>query len=486
MSDEIDVVVVGAGNAGLSAALAASEAGARVRLLERAEPAERGGNTTFTGAAYRFSYDSPEQVRAVIRDLTDEEASDNFATPYRDSDFLQDLARVTSDRIDPDLAEVMVMGSREAVTWLADKGVRFIPLHGHGWRGMSMTVSGGGRGLVDALFKTVDRDENIEVTYGARATGLLISAGRVSGVRVVSHDLSEEIRARSVILASGGFQASAADRAKYLGPGWDMAKVRGTWCNTGDGLRMAIEAGAQTVGNWSGAHATAWDLNAPPFGDPAVGHGFQKHNFGFGIMVNADGKRFMDEGSDVPAYTYAKAGREILAQPGMFAWQIFDAKSVKYLREEYRIKQVTRVRADSVEELARKLTGVDPVRFLETLEEYNQAAGSVDTFDPDRKDGTSTKGLAIPKSNWALPLDTAPFEAYAVTCGITFTFGGIRIDTNARVLRQDRSVIEGLYSAGEMVGGLYHFNYPGGSGLTSGAVFGRRAGYHAAAAITAA
>jgi tricarballylate dehydrogenase len=265
-------------------------------------------------------------------------------------------------------------------------------------------------------------------------------------------------------------------RTRYLGPGWELAKIRGTRFNTGDGIRMALDIGAMPTGNWSGCHAVGWDRNAPEFGDLAVGDNFQKHSYPWGIMINANGERFVDEGADFRNYTYAKYGRVILMQPGQFAWQVFDKKIIPMLRDEYRIKQVTKVRADTLEELVNKLEDVDPKRALETIKTYNKAVRTDVAFNPNVKDGRRTDGLPINKSNWANTIDEPPFEAYAVTCGITFTFGGLKIDTACRVIDTDGEAIAGLHAAGELVGGLFYFNYPGGTGLMAGSVFGRLAG----------
>jgi tricarballylate dehydrogenase len=223
-------------------------------------------------------------------------------------------------------------------------------------------------------------------------------------------------------------------------------------------------------------------MNAPEFGDLAVGDQFQKHSYPFSILINAAGRRFVDEGADFRNYTYAKYGRVVLEQPGQFAWQIFDGKVKHLQRDEYRIKQITRVSADTIEELAGKLEGVNAAEFLETIAAYNAAVRTDVPFNPNIKDGRRTVGLAVDKSNWANTIDTPPFEGYAVTCGVTFTFGGVRITTDAEVVNTDYQPIRGLYAAGELVGGLFYFNYPGGSGLTSGAVFGRIAGSAAARA----
>jgi tricarballylate dehydrogenase len=193
-------------------------------------------------------------------------------------------------------------------------------------------------------------------------------------------------------------------------------------------------------------------------------------------MINADGERFVDEGADFRNYTYAKYGREILMQPGQFAWQVFDSKVIPMLRDEYRIKQVTKARADTLDELANKLVDVDAGKAVETIRTYNKAVMSEVPFDPNVKDRRGTRGLSIPKSNWANTIDEPPFEAYAVTCGITFTFGGLKIDPSARVIDAEGAPIPGLFAAGELVGGIFYFNYPGGTGLMNGAVFGRIAG----------
>ena len=212
-----------------------------------------------------------------------------------------------------------------------------------------------------------------------------------------------------------------------------------------------------------------------------MGDGYQKHSYPFGIMVNAHGDRFVDEGADFRNFTYAKYGRRVLEQPGHMAWQVFDSRVTHLLRDEYRIRQVTRVRADSIEELADRLEGVDREGFLETVRRFNAAVrGEVD-FDPNVKDGRCTDGIDPPKSNWANSIDQPPFEAYAVTCGITFTFGGVRIDTAARVLDVAGSPVGNLYACGEMAAGIFYLNYPGGSGLTAGTVFGRLAGRGAGA-----
>jgi tricarballylate dehydrogenase len=305
----------------------------------------------------------------------------------------------------------------------------------------------------------------------------------VLGVRAKHKGRKVEIRAKSVVLACGGFESDAEMRARYLGPGWDLAKVRGTRYNTGLGIKMALEIGAMAYGHWSGCHAVGWDLNAPPFGDVNVGDQFQKHSYPWGIMINANGERFVDEGADFRNYTYAKYGRVVLEQPGMMAYQVFDQKIIPMLRDEYRIKQVTKVRADTLEELVKKMEGVNAENCLREIREYNKAVQHDKPFNMAIKDGRCTTGLKINKSNWANTIEDPPFEAYGVTCGVTFSFGGLKISNNGEVEDTGGNPIPGLFAAGELVGGIFYHNYPGGTGLTSGSVFGKIAGTGAAAYI---
>jgi tricarballylate dehydrogenase len=485
MESSYDVVVVGAGNAALCAALAAGETGASVLVLECAPEEERGGNTTFTAGAMRFAYRGVEDILELSPDLSPEQVAQTDFGSYTEQEFLGDLARVTEHRTDPDLAEILVKQSFETLRWMRGKGVRFIPIYGRQafkvdgrftfWGGLTLETVGGGPGLVDSLVKAAG-GAGIDIAYGARALSLLTDEERVVGVEVRHEGGTRQVRAGAVVLASGGFEANAEWRTRYLGPGWDLAKVRGSRFNMGDGIRMALDIGAMSWGHWSGAHAVGWELNAPTYGDLAVGDGFQKHSYPFSIMVNARGERFVDEGADFRNYTYAKYGHVILSQPGQFAWQVFDQKVTHLQRDEYRIREVTKVTADTLEELAAKMEGVDAEAFLRTVDEYNKAIRTDVPFDPNVKDGRRTEGLAIDKHNWANTLDAPPYEAYAVTCGITFTFGGLRITPDAEVVSTDGVAIPGLYACGELVGGIFYFNYPGGSGLTNGAVFGRIAG----------
>jgi tricarballylate dehydrogenase len=487
--EHYDVIVVGAGNAALSAALSAAEQGASVLVLERAPESERGGNSAYSGGAFRVAYDGVDDLRRLMPDLSDQEVERTDFGTYTEAQYFDDMARLSGYRMNQELAQVLVTDSLPTMLWMRDHGVRFVPIYGRQafkidgrfkfWGGLTVEAVGGGRGLVDSLFAAVEK-RGATIAYGARATRLLQEDRTVVGVEVIRDGRVQQVRGAAVILASGGFHANAAWRARYLGPNWDLAKPRASRFNTGDGIRMALDAGAMSYGHWSGCHAVAFERNAPEFGEPNV-LGLQKNGFPMGIMVNTRGERFFDEGADFRNYTYATLGRAILAQPNAAAWQIFDQHSAHLLSDEYRVRQITKVQADTLEELAGKLEDVDTSGFLRHIAAYNAAVRADIPFNPNVKDGRGTDGLAVPKSNWANPLDKPPFLAFAVTCGITFTYGGIRADIDARVLDEEQVPIPGLFATGELMGGLYYDGYPGGAGLMAGAVFGRIAGVSATA-----
>ena len=489
---EHDVIVVGAGNAATCAALSARENGASVLQLEVSPEHWRGGNSAFTGGAWRIVYHGFDDLARLIPDIGGHELNNVDVGTYTEAQYYDDIGRLTEYRSDPELTEILVTRSFETGLWMREKGVRFQLGLGRQafkvdgkfkfWGGLACHVWGGGKEMIKSLGTRASR-EGIPVLYETPALALLQGDRGVEGVRVRHRGKRVDLRAKAVVLACGGFEANAEMRARYLGPGWDLAKVRGSRYNTGAGLRMALDIGAAPAGHWSGAHACAWDLNAPPVGDLDVGDRFQKHGYPFGIVVNARGRRFLDEGADFHSYTYAKYGGEILKQPGMFAWQIFDQKTVHLLRDEYRIPRTTKEKAQSLEELAGRLEGVDPEGFLETVRAFNTAARPDVPFNPNIHDGLCTRGLAIDKSNWAQPLDTPPYEAYGVTTGITFTFGGLKITNEAQVEDVTGAPIPGLFAAGEIVGGLYYHNYASGTGLMAGSVFGRIAGRSAAAYV---
>ena len=482
---QYDVIVVGAGNAALCAALSAREQGARVLVLEKASEDERGGNSAFTAGGFRFVHDGLDDMRRdVLVDLSEDEASRIYIPPLPADLYMHDLMKVTENLSNEYLAEKLIGRSRETVVWMRTKGVRFIPMFGrqsfivngkhHFYGGVNVEAVGGGWGLVDFLFKAAQR-EGIDVRYGTGLRQLLQDQrGRITGVQAFGPDGYEDITASAVVLACGGFEANQEMRTRYYGPGWELCRVRGTRHNTGDGINAALAIGAQAYGGWSTCHAVQWDISAPPFGDRVVLDNFQKHSYPLGIIVNLDGQRFVDEGADYRNHTYAKYGREVMKQPMRTAVQIFDSQTIGMVRDEYRIKQVTKAQADTIEGLAQALE-INPEGLARTVAEYNAACQPGD-YNPAILDGKRTAGITPPKSNWALKLNEPPYYGFVVTCGITFSFGGLKINDHGEVQDTTETTIPGLYAAGELVGGIFYQNYLGGAGLMSGSVFGRLSG----------
>lgn len=488
-TNDYDVVVVGAGNAALCAALSARENNARVLVLERAPESERGGNSYFTAGGFRFTHDGLEDVcKDILVDLSDAEKNQMVLPSHTRQFFYEQLMAVTNNQSDENLAWLLIDHSRPAMAWLRSHGVRFLPMFGrqsflvdgkhHFYGGVNIEAVGGGAGLIESEISRAEK-LGIDIRYGTAAIGLIQNNSRVvTGVKVRTKEGYSEINCKSVVLACGGFESNPAMRVQYLGPGWDLCRVRGTRHNMGEGIQMALAIGARPYGNWSSAHACEWDISAPPYGDRWVLDNFQKHSYPIGIMVNLNGDRFVDEGADYRNLTYAKYGREIMKQPQRTAIQIFDQKTVAMLRDEYRIKEVTRAESPTIAGLAEQLE-IDPAALERTVREYNAACGP-QAYNPAILDGKCTTGISPPKSNWALPIDEGPFVAYVTTTGITFTFGGLQINTKGEVQDMTDESIPGLYAAGELVGGLFYENYPGGTGLMSGTVFGKLAGASAA------
>ena len=488
---DYDILVVGAGNAALSAAIVAAENGAKVLVLEKSPKTLRGGNTYFTGGLMRFSYNDISEIREIIPDISDKEAKSVDVGSYSEGNFYDDLMRVTEGMSDPDLAELLVSRSYSTMKWMTKNKMKWQLAYGRQsfllngkhnfWGGLTVEAAGGGKGMIDQLF-AISESKGVNLMYEATATDLLIDKnGGVTGLQFTDSDGLHSVKAKAVILACGGFEADPAMRAQYLGPDWELVKVRGSRFNTGDGIKMARRHGAASHGHWSCCHAVAWDLNAPQFGDPLLTDLYQKHSYPLGIVVNSNGRRFLDEGADFRNYTYAKYGREIIKQPGRVAFQIFDSKMKGLLRSEYFIKKVTYSESDSIETVAKNL-GINPANLIDTVDKFNSSV-SDDDFDPTILDSKCTNGIEPRKSNWAVPLDTPPYLGFAVTCGITFTFGGLHINAKAQVLDTSGRPMPGLYAAGELVGGIFYHNYPGGSGLMAGAVFGKIAGESAAGSL---
>ncbi len=302
---------------------------------------------------------------------------------------------------------------------------------------------------------------------------------RIEGVHICAADGEYDLRARAVIACAGGFQASPEMRARYLAGNTDFVKVRGSKHDTGEVLRYLIEMGAATGGHWQTGHMSPIDAMAPDFETPqhsdGRGNTQSRYDYPYGISVNAIGVRFFDEGEAQHSYTYAKTGRAVLAQPGATAWQIYDQKGIRQHR--YPHHKATFEEAATIEELAKKI-GLAPEVLVHTVNEYNAACTDDVAYDPTRADGKHTVGLEIPKSNWATRIDEPPYRAYPVTCGITFTFGGLKVNTKGQVLNTMHEPMKGLYASGDILGLFFH-NYPSFTGQTRNAVFGRIAGTNA-------
>ncbi|MFJ2509546.1 MULTISPECIES: FAD-dependent tricarballylate dehydrogenase TcuA [Arthrobacter] len=481
---DADVLVIGGGNAGFTAAHAAAERGRKVILLEKGTEELSGGNSFYTAGATRIVHGGLEDLSGFIEE--DERHAVTEVPPYTAEDYASDLAKVTEGRNDPELTKVLIAESQSTLRWLTGLGLKYRLMYERQayerpdgsylfWGGLHVGNVGGGEGMMADHARVAAR-LGVDVRYGHAATGLLVEDGAVTGVRALTPEGERTFTAESVILTAGGFESDPQKRREFLGEGWENAKVRGTPCNTGDMITAALEIGAARGGDWNTCHSVQWDAFTPlNESNRELTNRLTRQSYPLGIIVNRDGERFLDEGADFRNYTYAKYGREILRQPGSIAYQIFDATLRPMLRtEEYDMPGVSVETADTIAELAAKI-GISQEKLEKTVTEFNNSIDRSVPLDPNVLDGRAAR-TQPPKSNWASPIETGPFYAFGVTCGITFTFGGVRGDTHGRVLDESGAPIPGLFAAGEMLGGLFSTNYPGGSGLAAGCVFGRRAG----------
>lgn len=481
MVEQFDVIVVGGASAGFAAAVAAASAGAeRVLVLEKGPLELIGGNCRYSAMGFRFTHDGADDILSMLSGSLRAEAGDVEIAPYTAETFRQDIANVTQNRMDGELADVLVQDSREAIDWMTDLG--------HQWEffhtktnvngrsrynpGQVLTPLGGGSGLIERWMR-IAQEHGVELRCSSRVSALLGDHNRVTGVLVDGPDGRAEIHAGAVVLASGGFQASSEKRARYLRGNADLMRVRGSRHNTGEVLEAAVALGAATSGQWQGAHASPIDAAAPAFESE---NSVNRYAYPYGISVNSEGRRFFDEGERHRSYTYAKTGWAVLEQPGAVAFQIFDQHSLQYLTPGYTRAQP--VQAETIAELAEKL-GIDADALQATIADYNDAVDESVPFDGAREDGRGTVGLSPRHSNWAHRIEQGPYAAYAVTCGITFSFGGLRATRDGQVVNTVGDPIKGLYANGDIVGMFYH-NYPSFSGMTRNAVFGGRAGIAAA------
>ena len=458
LSQVFDVLVVGGGNAALSAALAARQKGADVLVIEHAPRDFRGGNSRHT-RNLRVMHEQPTGV------LTER---------YDGTEYWQDLARVTGGHTDEALARQTIGATPATVAWMEDLGIRFQPSLA-GTLSLSRTNAfflGGGKALVNALYCAAER-LGVRVLYDTEAVGWQFEDDRVTAVEVVAQGFPATIRARAVVAASGGFQANIDWLARHWGEAARNFIVRGTPYAQGRVLKDLLAQGVMAVGDPTQCHAVAVDARAPKFDGGIV---TRLDCIPFSIVVNGEGRRFYDEGDDVWPKRYAIWGRLVAQQPGQIAYAIFDSRAEPLFMPSV----FPAFRADSLEELGRCL-GIDPAALAQTVTAYN-AAVRPGKFDPERLDDCRTEGLMPAKSHWAQTIDRPPFFGYPLRPGITFTYLGVKVDQSARVRMADGRPSQNLFAAGEiMAGSILGQGYLAGFGMAIGSVFGRIAGTEAAA-----
>lgn len=457
LSRNFDVLVIGGGNAALCAAIAARRAGASVLVLEGAPRFYRGGNTRHT-RNMRCAHDTATEI---------------LTGPYTEEEFWTDLLHVTGGRTDEELARHMIRESKEMLHWIAEQGVRFQPSLG-GTLSLGRTNSfflGGGRAMLNALYRTAE-DLGVEVAYDAEVVDLDIADCRFRSAGVRQGEGVVRVRAKALVAAAGGFEANIDWLKDSWGPAAENFLIRGTPYNRGSVLRMLLAAGVAPVGDAKQCHAVAIDARAPKFDGGII---TRLDCVVFGIVVNRDCERFYDEGEDIWPKRYAIWGRLVAAQPDQIAYILFDAKSLQLFMPSL----FPPLAAGSIAELAQKLS-LDPERLTATVARFN-AAVRPGTFDTTILDDCRTEGLTPPKTHWARRIDEAPFYAYPVRPGITFTYLGTRVDRSARMRMQDGSGAANMFAAGEiMAGNVLGQGYAAGIGMTIGSVFGRIAGREAA------
>lgn len=481
MSRAYDVIVAGSGVAGLSAALMAAEAGAKVALLERATKDERGGNTRYTESFWRM-----RSKTEVSEDFAD--ALSANAAGWLDPEVMKDWTRDASDwpailranpALDPELIHAWGEGAPDALAWLESQGLQFDFLPNYFITESTTRISpiGGGRAIVEALASKAEAmPDRIDYLFEMTAEALLRRTdGAIEGL--IAKPLGggrESLIAPNVVLATGGFQGNAEMMSRYIGPAsqWTRPIARGGYYNRGEGVEMGLAAGAAPSGDFGSFHAQPVDPRSGE-AEPVV------LIYTYGVLLNRDGLRFTDEAPATVDATYETTARDILKQSQGLAWCIVDGavEDIPNWRKAIRSDQPA-IEADTLDGLLAKLD-IDAEQSAVTIAAFNQACPTDAEFDPLRPDGLATIGLAPRRSHWARPLTQGPFRAWPIIAATCFTFGGLKIDASARVLDHDGQPIPGLYAAGETTG-VYFRTYTGSTSVMRGAVFGRAAGAHAA------
>lgn len=457
LSRTYDVLVVGGGNAALCAAIIARRNGASVLVLEGAPKDWRGGNSRHT-RNLRCMHEKPTGV------LTD---------AYLEEEFWQDLLKVTGGQINEQLARITIRGSAECMHWMQDNGVRFQPSLG-GTLHLSRTNAfflGGGKALVNAYYRTAE-SLGVDIEYNSDVRELKIKDGKFTSAVFARKGFLYEVKAKTLIAASGGFQANLDWLKEAWGPTAENFLVRGTPYDKGTVLKMLMAANCTTVGDPTQGHMVAIDARSPKFDGGII---TRVDAVSLGIVVNKDGKRFYDEGEDFWPKRYAIWGRLVAQQPGQIGYSIIDSKAMG----NFMPPVFPPIEAGSLPELAEKL-GLDPKQLVDTVNEFNASIKPGGKFDHNVFDNCVTEGLTPPKTHWARAIDKPPFYSYPLRPGITFTYLGVKVNERGQILMEDDKPSENMYAAGEiMAGSILGKGYCAGFGMTIGTVFGRIAGKEA-------
>ena len=451
------MLVAGGGNAALCAAISARRCGANVLVLEAAPKDFRGGNSRHT-RNLRCMHDGPSGV---------------LTQSYPESEYWDDLLQVTEGQTNEQLARLTIRRSATCREWMMQHGVRFQPSLG-GTLHLSRTNAfflGGGKALINAYCRSAER-LGVEIEYGSEVRELNIRDGRFASAVVSREGTAEEISAKALVAAAGGFQANIGWLKEAWGEAAKNFLIRGTPYDTGTILRALIDQGAKTVSSPSQCHAVAIDARAPRFDGGIV---TRVDCVSLGIVVNKQAARFYDEGEEFWPKRYAIWGRLVAGQPDQIAFVIFDAKSRGLFVPPF----FPPFQAASIRELAAALQ-LDPTALEATVAEFNSSVRP-GRFNHAVLDDCATENLKPPKSHWARRLDSPPLYAYPLRPGITFTYLGIAVNEQAQVILQDGTAAENVCAAGEiMAGNILGKGYLAGIGMTIGTIFGRIAGEEAA------